>query len=86
MFIKRFLCLINGFFEKDEYLQFVIRREAFFSSGALVARKKRQRRDEEERQESSRSRVGTGKSIKLKGKKDQRRDADEIQGECISRA
>jgi hypothetical protein len=41
MFIKRFLCLINGFFEKDEYLQFVIRREAFFSSGALVARKKK---------------------------------------------
>lgn len=28
MFIKWFLCLINGFFKQDEYLQFVIRREA----------------------------------------------------------
>jgi hypothetical protein len=73
MFIKRFLCLINGFFE-DEYLQFVIRREAFKANGAGSKKK-------------NDFRVGTRqKSIKLKGKKDQSGDADEaIQGECISR-
>lgn len=75
MFIKRFLCLINGFFE-DEYLQFVIRREAFKANGAGSENgaKKKKRRNE-------------AKKYKIKRqKKDQSDDADEaIREECISR-
>lgn len=72
MFIKRFLCLINGFCFEDEYLQFVMCREAF-------------KRTEQDRLWGKRNMKKTrlhscrneAKSIKLKGKnKDQSGDAD----------
>lgn len=71
-------------FQKDEYLQFVIRRETFKQRQAPIDVHVPRMTEEEER-----IRVGTklSKSIKLKGKKDQSADADDssIQGKCISR-
>lgn len=54
--------------KKDEYLQFVIRRETF---------KQRKHAQDGWREEEDRFGVGTGERIKLKGKKDQREDADD---------